>query len=158
MLISKYALDCKPYNTEYTSVTWETCTLRSWLNNGFYDKAFSADEQQYIVESTVTADANPSYNTNPGNNTTDKVFLLSITEVNKYFSSDSARICYATDYAENQGSYTNSDGACWWWLRSPGDYCNYASGVGGDGSVYGIGLSVPNTDGSVRPAVWVRLF
>ena len=158
MLISKYALDCKPYNTEYTSVTWETCTLRSWLNNGFYDKAFSADEQQYIVESTVTADANPSYNTNPGNNTTDKVFLLSITEVNKYFSSDSARICYATDYAENQGSYTNSDGACWWWLRSPGSNSHYASSVYGVGSVDHLGYYVSFTLGSVRPAVWVRLF
>ena len=158
MLISKYALDCKPYNTEYTSVTWETCTLRSWLNNGFYDKAFSADEQQYIVESTVTADANPSYNTNPDNNTMDKVFLLSITEVNKYFSSDSARICYATDYAENQGSYTNSDGACWWWLRSPGYSSSDASSVGSVGSVSLVGDYVSDTHSSVRPAVWVRLF
>ena len=158
MLISKYALDCKPYNTEYTSVTWETCTLRSWLNNGFYDKAFSADEQQYIVESTVTADANPSYNTNPDNNTMDKVFLLSITEVNKYFSSDSARICYATDYAENQGSYTNSDGACWWWLRSPGYSSSDASSVGSVGSVSLVGDYVSDTHSSVRLAVWVRLF
>ncbi|MBP3696995.1 MAG: hypothetical protein J6J45_05560, partial [Clostridia bacterium] len=32
LVISKYALDAKPYNDEYVDVTWETCTLRSWLN------------------------------------------------------------------------------------------------------------------------------
>ena len=91
LVISKEALDCKPYNTSDTDVTWETCTLRKWLNNDFINAAFSADERTMIPTVTVSADKNPDYSTNPGNATQDQVFLLSITEVNKYFSSYSAR-------------------------------------------------------------------
>ena len=29
LVISRYGLDAKPYHTEYTDVTWETCTLRA---------------------------------------------------------------------------------------------------------------------------------
>lgn len=46
LVISKEALDCKPYS--YTNVTWETCTLRKWLNNDFINAAFSADERTMI--------------------------------------------------------------------------------------------------------------
>lgn len=45
LVISKYALDCKPYNTSSTNVTWETCSLRNWLNNDFINSAFSATEK-----------------------------------------------------------------------------------------------------------------
>ncbi|MCQ2603381.1 MAG: DUF6273 domain-containing protein, partial [Clostridia bacterium] len=85
LVISKYALDCKLYNTSKTSVTWETCSLRKWLNNTFYKTAFDANDSVFISKSTVSADKNPSYSTNPGNATSDNVFLLSIAEVNKYF-------------------------------------------------------------------------
>ena len=89
--------------------------LRSWLNNTFLNAAFSAEEQKQILITTVTTDKNPSYSTNPGNNTSDKLFLLSITEADKYFTSDSARQCKPTAYAEAQGCYVNlSDGTCWW--------------------------------------------
>ncbi|MBR5347590.1 MAG: serine/threonine protein kinase, partial [Deltaproteobacteria bacterium] len=122
LIISKYALDCKQYNSSFSDVTWETSTLRKWLNGTFLDAAFSTKEQSRIVSSTVTADQNPSYNTSPGNNTTDKVFLLSITEVNRYFSSDSARQCRGTAYCYARGAYKADNGNCWWWLRSPGHY------------------------------------
>ena len=44
LLLSKYALDCKQYNAEWEYVTWETCTLRSWLNEEFYKTAFTSKE------------------------------------------------------------------------------------------------------------------
>ena len=99
MLISKYGLDAKPYNEKITGITWESCTLRKWLNNDFLNAAFSAEERAIISKTRVTADENPEYDTSPGNDTNDKIFLLSITEVNKYFSSDEARKCAPTDYA-----------------------------------------------------------
>ena len=80
LLISKQALDCQQYNTSYTDVTWESCSLRKWMNGTFLNKAFNAEEQAQIQNTTVSADKNPEYNTNPGNATTDKVFLLSINE------------------------------------------------------------------------------
>ena len=182
LVISKYALDCQLYNTERTDVTWETCSLRKWLNETFTSNAFSTAEQNKIQTTTVTADKNPSYSTPAGNNTQDKVFLLSITEANKYFSSDNARMCAPTEYAKAQGVYADIyysvDGkpACWWWLRSPGETSRSAAGV-----ISGRGLDAYDNDGNyvfldsdggavlydgsrvddfghgVRPALWLNL-
>ena len=159
LVISKEALDCKPYNTSYTDVTWETCTLRKWLNNDFINAAFSADERTMIPTVTVSADKNPDYSTNPGNATQDQVFLLSITEVNKYFSSDSARQCKPTDYAVAvaNGAW-GSGNFCWWWLRSPGDTQLTAATVSSDGDVFVDGFYVIFVDlVAVRPALWIDL-
>ncbi|MCR5041315.1 MAG: toll/interleukin-1 receptor domain-containing protein [Clostridia bacterium] len=157
LIISQYALDCQKYNSTYTDTTWEKCTLRTWLNGTFYNAAFGADHQKMIASSTVTADKNPSYSTSPGNNTTDKVFLLSITEVNKYFSSDSARQCQGTAYCYAQGAYKASNGNCWWWLRSPGYFSTHAAVVNYDGSVINIGSGVDIDNSAVRPALWINL-
>ena len=158
LVISKYALDCKHYNTSYTDVTWETCTLRKWLNNDFLGAAFSADEKAMIPTVTVSADKNPDYSTNPGNTTQDQVFLLSIPEANKYFNSDSARQCEPTDYAVANGAYVDSDnGNCWWWLRSPGYGQDDAADVDCDGDVYEGGYFVYFDDIAVRPALWIDL-
>ena len=164
LLISKQALDCQQYNTSYTDVTWESCSLRKWMNGTFLNKAFNAEEQAQIQNTTVSADKNPEYNTNPGNATTDKVFLLSINEVEKYFNSDEARKCAPTAYAKAQGAYTSdsyktASGAatCWWWLRSPGLYQNCAALVDDDGSVGYGGNYVFNAYGAVRPALWINL-
>ena len=48
-LLSKYGLDAKQYNVKYTRVTWETCSLRQWLNSTFLNSAFSAKEKQRII-------------------------------------------------------------------------------------------------------------
>lgn len=164
LLISKQALDCQQYNTSYTDVTWESCSLRKWMNGTFLNKAFNAEEQAQIQNTTVSADKNPEYNTNPGNATTDKVFLLSINEVEKYFNSDEARKCAPTAYAKAQGAYTSdiyktASGAatCWWWLRSPGISQSYAASVHLGGSVDCIGFAVNRGTGAVRPALWINL-
>ncbi len=159
LVISKYALDCQQYNkSDDTRVTWETCSLRKWLNGTFLSAAFSSEEQSSIISSTVTADMNPYYSTSPGNNTTDKVFLLSITEANKYFSSDSARQCSGTAYAKAQGAKTNTiNDNCWWWLRSPGDRSSRAAFVLSDGSVDNNGRLFDLSYGPVRPALWINL-
>ena len=153
LVVSKYALDCQQYNTSFTKVTWETCSLRKWLNETFINNAFSSDEQNMIQSTTVTADKNPSYGTPPGNNTTDKVFLLSIIEVNKYLSTDSARHCQGTAYCNAQGARY---GNCWW-LRSPGNGTGVTAYVNSDGSVDSHGRSVSYGENAVRPALWMDL-
>lgn len=164
LVISKYALDCKQYNESNSSVTWETCTLRKWLNGDFINEAFSSEEKSQISEVTVSADANSEYNTNPGNDTKDKVFLLSIDEVNKYFNTDEARMCAPTAYAKAQGAWTSSDyeltsgeATCWWWLRSPSYSRSNAASVRKYGSVHYNGSDVHNDSDSVRPALWIDL-
>ena len=157
LLVSKQALAWQQYNTSYTDVTWENCTLRKWLNGTFLNNAFSTEEQAQIQNTTVSADNNPQYSTNPGNATTDKVFLLSINEVEKYFNSNEARKCAPTAYAEAQGVWTSDtyktpSGAatCWWWLRSPGSNQDEAAGVYVDGSVGEYGRNV-NPRSRCRP-------
>ena len=163
LLISKYALDCKQYNADYVGVTWETCSLRQWLNGTFLNDAFSTEEQSLIQDTYVSADANPKYDTNPGNATTDKVFLLSINEANKYFGSDDDRKCIPTEYAKANGAYTSSSNTkngvptCYWWLRSPGNLQRSAGYVFDDGSVYYDGGLVHADDVCVRPALWINL-
>lgn len=157
LIISKYALDCRRYNTSYTDVTWETCTLRKWLNKNFINSAFTADEKAMIPTVTVSADKNPNYSTNPGNATRDQVFLLSITEANMYFSSDSTRVCKPTAYAIANDPYNSDSGNCWWWLRSPGSMQHYAAIVDRDGVSYEYGGFVDLVYVAVRPALWIDL-
>lgn len=163
LLISKYALDRKSYNADYGDVTWETCSLRQWLNGTFLNDAFSTEEQALIQDTYVSADANSEYDTNPGNATTDKVFLLSINEAEQYFGSAEVRMCIPTEYAKANGAYTdnrytkNGVPTCWWWLRSSG-YVQYdAPYIYSDGSVYYRGGYVLDARECVRPALWINL-
>ena len=169
LVISKYALDCQPYNTSYTDVTWESCSLRKWMNNTFINEAFGSKHQELIPSVSVSADKNPEYDTDPGNATTDKVFLLSITEAEKYFTTDKeARRCAPTAYAKAQGAYTSDsdktasgEATCYWWLRSPGSYQVLAAYGCDDGLVGYYGLDVLGGDHCnlvcVRPAMWITL-
>ena len=89
MLISRYSLDCKPYNTKDKKITWAKCTLRTWLNKNFLNDAFSQKEQKAILTTKVDNSKKQGYqNTDGGSNTKDKVFLLSYTEVTQYFPLD----------------------------------------------------------------------
>ncbi len=157
LLISKYGLDVKPYNTEKKDISWEHCTLRKWLNEEFYNSAFSEEEKNSIEKTNVVPHKNPIYGTNPGNATADKVFLLSIEEAKRYFKTDEDRICMPTKQARNHKAWTNDSGACWWWLRSPGLSQNSAAGVYIGGGVSEYGLGVNYDDNAVRPALWINL-
>ncbi len=160
LLISKYALDSQKYNTDPTLVTWETCSLRSWLNDSFLNEAFSGDEQLLIPEVTVESHRNPDVsNVNPGKPTIDRVFLLSIQEAEQYFSSNEERRCAPTAYAKTGLTYVNRNlGTCLWWLRSPGSNWNsaaFAAGIFDDGSLNTEGTYVNNNNNAVRPALWI---
>ena len=175
LLISRYGLDAQPYNKDNTSVTWETCTLRTWLNSTFYNKAFSSAEQAAILTTNVDNSKSQCYsgwNASGGNNTQDKVFLLSYAEANKYFDVENWQNNGATDnvksrvaptvYAIAQGALTSffgrtADGtdAGWWWLRSLSYSQRHAAYVSSDGSLRS--SSVNDASGSVRPALWVNI-
>jgi len=160
LLISKMALDVQMYNREglFQKTTWETCKLRTWLNEVFIAAAFSEDEQTRIVPVTVTADRNPKVSFNePGNDTEDRIFLLSTAEAETYFPSDEARICRPTTYAKAQGGWVNSQGICCWWLRTPGLYNVNAATVYTNGACNYEGEGTTTNDLCIRPAMWIRL-
>lgn len=155
LVISKSALEVQQYNFNKSDVTWETCYLRAWLNNRFYDEAFSKEEKEKIIETTVKADPNPEYSTPQGNDTVDKLFLLSLTELNKYFKTADKRKCTITPYAAANGGYSSLGFS--YWLRTMGKDSIRAVKVHGE---YG---SVDHADCvwdgsiSVRPALWLNV-
>ena len=164
LVISKFALDNKQYHTSSMDVTWETCSLRKWLNKAFINSAFSADEKAMITAVTVSADKNPEHSTNPGNPTQDRVFLLSITEANQYFSSNDMRQCKPTAYAVANGADISDNGNCCWWLRSPGFTNNRAAYAYDSGDISVTGVDVYEGYGysdfnilTVRPAMWIDI-
>ena len=142
-LMADQNLDAKPYNTSDTSVTWETCTLRSWLNgygasdnvegtdyssDNFLDTAFTAEEQTAIRQTTVVNEDNPYYGTEGGNDTQDKVYLLSIAEASNasygfnstFDTSSKTRVSTNTAYTAGKSGMYSVGVADHWWLRSPG--------------------------------------
>ncbi|MDR1832854.1 MAG: DUF6273 domain-containing protein [Fusobacteriaceae bacterium] len=166
-----------PYNEEWVDVTWETCTLRKWLNEEFF-YSFSAEEQRQIVPTANINENNQWYGINGGRNTQDRIFLLSISEVVKYLG-DSGDLKnrkgwywegdkwilkdskgYAINDQFNQKRITKYNGSvAWWWLRSPGYVSNHAAIVDYDGRVNmdGGGVIGASDDGGVRPALWLSL-
>ena len=108
--------------------------------------------------SGFTADNNPDHYTYAGNDTFDKVFLLSITEANKYFADNEDRCCDYTKYGEAQRKAKDYDSdivVCNWWLRSPGESQYKATLVRPAGDIPDFGYSVNETYSGVRPALWI---
>ena len=156
LLVSKKALDCKPYNTSYASVTWKNCTLRSWLNSDFLSSALTSSEKATVSTTTLS-----NYNEA---STSDKAFLLSTNDLKSYLSSASDRMCVPTAYAVAHGAWQSSSckvggaGTCCWLLRGWSNSAAYAIYINADGSACtSNGLYVNATSLAVRPALWVTL-
>ena len=169
LLLSKYSLDSAWYHTERSvDVTWETCSLRRWLNTGFYNTAFNDTEKDMIVQITNENKDGTSFwesmgrtveSSIGGNDTQDNVFALSLYEVQTYLGTvddnNPNRICTATMYAESKGINSPSK-YCWWWLRTPGDQQVNAAVINDSGReleefIYHEYKNTP----AVRPAIWV---
>ncbi len=186
LLVSRYALDCRAYNSISADVTWATCSLRRWLNNDFLNAAFSSQQQRRIeaalitdtmaqivtedapqvTETTteeLTGEEEPDEGPAPVSYTSDQVFLLSVAEVKTYLKTDEARRCAPTPYAIEQGAWTSDSSVIggkptgWWWLRSPGETAYTAVSVISDGTILARGLNVYHSSDCVRPAVWINM-
>ena len=193
LLLADVALDDQEYNTNFEDVTWETSSMRSWLNGyvasvnqpktdysrkNFINSAFTSTQRNAIKTTNVANNNNIAYGTAGGNNTSDKVFLLSESEVyntdtaagygfaKDYCTYDEARRSRCSTYAYAMGTercyntdaeYTKYNGNVWWRLRSPGDNSDCADEVYGNGWVSEYGYGVISDDGGVRPALHLNL-
>ncbi len=176
VVLSKSTIDSQEYYDNKDSRTingktvyannYEHSNIRTWLNNSFYNTAFTSMEKKAIVATTLD---NSAYSINcsayDSNSTTDKVWLLSYDEAMKAeygFTADNNdyignRISQATDYAKSQGIYMDDSNRCISWrLRSAGySYCRDCY-VGSSGYVYNF-VDIYYTDYGVRPALTVHL-
>lgn len=164
LLISKYGLDVRKYNNEIYSgnITWETCSLREWLNTDFFSSAFSGNEQPAVIRSSVDnspSQGHKSWNQQSGNDTTDRLFLLSVSEFSHYFldgGNYSDRIAELTPYAMAKGAESGSGANTGtWWLRSPGAYTFSAAYVDSIGALRECRADYPGY--VIRPVMWVDL-
>lgn len=160
LLLSKYALDYQSFTPFYEPVTepftWESSSLRRWLNSTFLNSAFSADERQRLLTTTVITAPGSLHRENGPITTEDRVFLLSNTEVYAYFANEAAAAAEYTAYALSENPWAGNaaaPGAADWWLRTTsGDHPDavYAGG--------GVGEGPRAYEGAyVRPAIWVDM-
>ncbi len=128
LLLSKKALAsgsiCSKYDKK--SLSWESSALRSWLNESFYNNAFSKKEKASIIETEVTTETEHESGATEEVKTADRIFLLSKKEYDRYHSFYDVRNCELTVRAEADcpGDF-DVDGAdlykplrCEWWLRT----------------------------------------
>ena len=171
LVVSKYILEYLQYSTTEDNLKWQESSLRQWLNCIFLNEAFNESEQAAIKDAVVSADRNYFYigseydpNNSKGINesgeeTRDKIFLLSVTEAYIYFESDEERKCESTNYAINQVENRKDN----WWTRSP-MWEMSMSEVASDGIAGGAakgryandfrGTAADEKSG-VRPAMWL---
>ena len=157
LLITEYVIEDIAYLQGGGNTTWAECTLRSWLNGEFIDAAFTVDEQRFLVETMLMTPGSTKYQTRGGSPTTDRVFCLSIEELQKYFRCMPERKTTATAHALEEG-VSEFGGGAHWWSRSPGRYQDNIAYVTPAGNIdlYGINVGRENYMG-VRPAMWVSM-
>ena len=154
LLLSKYALDCKPYHNIYEEedINWKDSFLRRWCNSYFINVAFNEEARELLIERDNKNHA--------AHDTHDQMFILSLDEVNEYLPNELDRKCRATKFALDRGAYSGDDGFSYWWLRTHNDEKNYPSTyfVIYDGTVQSAGTgNVDSCNLTVRPACLVKL-
>lgn len=149
LLIAKKVLDCQKYNSTSASVTWETCSLRTWLNSTFFNAAFDSTEQGRVPLSHVETSGQSA--------TDDNIFCISEQDAanTEYFANADARKSLGTQKAIDAGAWTYN-GYSVWWLRSAGSTSSRAMIISTVGGIDDTGYSVNDTSGGVRPALWLN--
>lgn len=155
LLLSRYGLAGQQYYSKLRNTTWEASSMRTWLNDEFIYDAFTAAENGAIILSDIDNSRGQSLSNEPGgNDTRDKIFLLSSKEVMEYFPEKADRILTPTAYAKKTGAYAEPySGLTWWWTRSPGNNQAVIASLNIDGGR--TDYAVSQKSGAVRPAIWV---
>ena len=164
MLMTTDIVEKATYNDEYASITWEDCTLRAYLNGEFLENNFTDEEREQIIEVTNTNIDNVWFGTEGGNDTQDKVFILSIEEALSYFGDISTldvdnddELNYIIDDEYNDKRIARyEDENTWWWLRSPGNSSKFAATVTHKG-ILEVGGYFVQSEFGIRPVIWVQI-
>ena len=156
LLVSRYALDAKPFHNEEASISWTDSFIREWLNGDFCNSVFTDEEKELILPGVVSYTENSAYGYSDAPQEEDRLFLLSEEECLAYLPSEESRRLYATPYAVQQGCAPAGTGYCWWFLRTPGNGGTMAEEVGDFGQISCEGNLITNGQHGIRPAVWIR--
>ena len=144
LVVSEKILDSQAYNNyisssfndqywgnsghTYYASNYSKSSIRKWLNDDFFNTAFS-DLQKNSIKQTYLENKSTESSDYDSPDSNDKIFLLSYWDTinTSYgFSSDGtvnnkARRAKGSPYAKAQGLEVDETGYSWWWLRSPSD-------------------------------------
>ena len=138
LLVKDNSLADMAFQEGDSNCTWETSTIRTWLNSTFLNENFFRAEIDAIPQTNVITEPNPVYNTTGGNDTSDQVFLLSSQEVTKYHDQlHDTKTC--------------------WWLRTPGAAKGSMSFVYKDRTIMDYGYDCTTVKFNIKPAIWVQI-
>ena len=161
LVIAKNAIDCRLFDSKKENVFFGNSEICNYLNNEFYQEAFSEQEKECIRSSTISNDICSRFNKEnseiQNNEEEYNVFLLSNDEINNYLPEIGERKCKATSYSKQKGAFVEFGNYCWWWLRNQGYYPNRASYVDNYGQIVENGANVNCNDICVRPAIWINI-
>ena len=179
LILTEQIIEQRDYHDKKEAVTWEQAEIRNFLNSEFLERFCASDQERILTTQNRNPD-NPWYKSLGGNDTTDKVFLLSLDEVVRLYFGDSSRLLdnpkpnqrYWFDRKDENNAKRKAvflDSGWWWWTRSPGKNNRVATYIHGDGNIgiQGNGISktsfntlhcnTGSNKGGVRPAMWVKI-
>ncbi len=87
LIITEQIIEQRDYHDKKAPVDWENSEIRHYLNHGFLEKLGSGDQQKILSTANRNGD-NPWYGSRGGNETVDKIFLLSLDEVVRLYFGD----------------------------------------------------------------------
>ncbi len=125
------------FSDSSANTSWESSSMRRYLNSVYFGESFSEKEKELIIESTIKADINNVYKGVKVNDTKDKVFLLSVDELNRY-----------TDYINK----TTKSG---WWTRTPGANEGTLVFVDINKKILYYGYEMTEESIKMKPIIWV---
>lgn len=164
LLLARYVLDAQPYHAENAPVHWYHYTLRGWLNDAFVNAAFTLEEQAAIWEDDSTEDPAADLLQNlfgvemPAARMRDRVFLLGVGDIGKYYPDQSAHHLFCPGASTQCTPYAAQllEEPCWW-LRSTLPGKDMAHIVSPTDSIGVSGIDKGNRQG-VRPAMWLNRY
>lgn len=158
-LLSLRCLDTQPFHADGGRAGWADSELRAWLNGDFVDSAFDEAQRAALIEAAIDNPANPVSGVGEEETTVDRIWLLSMQELERYFPADaaSAAAC-ATPYAVSRGAFQQEESKnCWWWLRTGGKDPEHAAYVYSTGQVAVNGGRLASEGGGLRPVLRIDL-
>ncbi len=178
LILTDNIIEQRDYHNKKEAVTWEHSEIRNYLNSEFINK-FSTTEKEKVVSHLSKNTDNPWYGSHGGNDTVDKVFLLSLDETVRLYFGDSSRLLdnpkknqrYWFDRKDDNNVKRRAlflESSWWWWTRTPGKNNRVAVYIHGDGNIgiQGNGISktsfntlhrlTHSNEGGVRPAMWIQ--
>lgn len=157
LLLSRDLLSARPWDATGKNLTWDHSSIRQWLNHDFLHAAFSPNEIDNIVPTTLDNSDQRRYGTPAGQNTIDRVFLLSVNEFDSLVKDTRYVTASPTSLAIQEGAYANEQGNSAWWLRSPGTNVDSPSYLSSAGELGTRAHHATEKVLGIRPALWIKL-